>query len=602
VIPAHNRGPYVVNTLTTLCGQTHDPQDFEVVLVNDGSTDGTGELVRELRLPFRLTYLERANTNCRAEARNVGVRAARGQVLLFLDAEMLCPPGLVAAHLDMHRRYGPCVVAGWDHRIMMVPGAPLPPDWLEQVETLPREVGCIPGVNLAWHLRPFVTSNVSCRRADLLEVGLFDEAFRGYGHEDLDAGLRLHLLGRPFVSDPSLVAYHQAHPRSPAALQEVQRNVRYYYRKHHRRRHVVHFLDALVCGGVERIILGLARHLHGRQHLFTVVINRRATHYTEEFAALGVPIYRLDHSDLGHFLAVHPVDLVHIHYSPTEWLPHLLSAPTPVPMMATVHSEVRLPPHPRLRRITCLGHSIAALQPGPAESYRVIYPGTDCQAFAPQGRQAEARAWLGLPSEAFVVGTAVRVDPDKVSPRLLNLYRELVRQRPDLHVVLMGDGYELPGYRHWLAAQGLDDRVHLVGPVADVSFALEALDVVVHAVEREAFGVAVLEALAKGLPVVAPRTGGLRETVEDGSCGFLCGTGRELVQRVLELADGVHDWRALRRNALARARLFDERRTALKYKLTYDEVIDGARYLWPVSVQRPRALRPSSSVPTQSGQ
>jgi glycosyltransferase involved in cell wall biosynthesis len=81
--------------------------------------------------------------------------------------------------------------------------------------------------------------------------------------------------------------------------------------------------------------------------------------------------------------------------------------------------------------------------------------------------------------------------------------------------------------------------------------------------------------------VVACKTGGIRETVVDGECGFLCETGEEMIRRVLELADGVHDLARLSRNATARARLFDERRTAMRYKLLYDEVIEGARYGWP---------------------
>jgi glycosyltransferase involved in cell wall biosynthesis len=581
IIPTYNRGPYLVNTLTTLAQQEHDPDDFEVVVTDDGSTDGTRAMVERLDLPYRLTYIEKPNRNCRSEARNVAVLAARGEVLIFLDSEMLCPPGFVDAHLDLHRRYGPCAVCGCHKRLPGLPGGPLPADWWEAVEQAGPLRGCYPGINSGQFLVPFITANSSCLRADAIEVGLFDQAFIGYGHEDLDLGMRLYLLGRRVIACPTTMAYHQRHPKPPQIADEVGRNSRYYYRKHHHRRHVIHFVDALYAGGAERILLSLARHLHGGQHLFTIVTHEGVRHYAEDFASLGVPIVRLQPPDLDGFLASRPVDLIHIHYSPTHWAAYLLGSNTRAPMLATVHSAVRLAPHRRLRAISCLGHSILALQPGPPEHYRVIRPGTDPERFAPQGRKREMRECLGLPQDAFVIGTAIRVDEDKVSTRMLAVYVELVRLRPDMHVVLLGDGFDLRARRGQVAALGLSDRIHLPGPVRDVSAHLEAFDVFVHAVEQEAFGVAVLEALAKGLPVVAPKAGGMRETVVDGECGFLCETGDALIRRVLELADGVHDMGRLSRNAIRRARLFDERRTALKYKLLYDEVIDGARYGWP---------------------
>ncbi len=600
VIPAFNRGRYLVNALTSLAEQERDPNDFEVVLVNDGSTDDTHELCRALRLPYHLEYIEKPNRDCRAETRNVGVRAARGDVVVFLDAEMLCPPGFVDAHLDLHERFGPCVVAGWDRRITLPPGERLPRDWLDQARRLRGGRGCFPGLNTARHLRPLVTSNSSCRRVDALEVGLFDEAYRGYGHEDLDLGMRLHLLGRRFISDPATVAYHQAHSVSPRVGSDAARNSRYYYRKHHRRRHVLHFLDALSCGGAERHIVSLAQNLHGRQHMFTVVTAGRSYHFVDELAELGVPIHRVSFDQLDRFLAGRPVDLIHVHYAPTQWLRHLLRAHTSAPMVATIHSEVPLDPDPRLKLLICVSQNVLNHQPRQRGPYRVIRPGTDPRAFAPRGRREAARRQLGLPPDAFVVGTAARLDFTKLSARMLHVYAQLVRLRRNLHVAIFGTGPDLQRSRKHIQRTGLSDRLHLFDPVRNVSAGLEALDVCVHAVEGEPFGLAVLEALAKGLPVVAPNAGGLRETVEDGVCGFLCCNARELIQRVLELADGRHDLEQMRQSAMARAHLFDQRRTALKHRLVYDEAIEGARYWWP-RVQPETSRRHSSTSSAKCG-
>jgi len=164
---------------------------------------------------------------------------------------------------------------------------------------------------------------------------------------------------------------------------------------------------------------------------------------------------------------------------------------------------------------------------------------------------------------------------------MMAIYAELARLIPDLHVILLGEGARLAQYREQLSALGLSDRFHLPGPVPDVGDYFEALDLCVHAVEEETFGLAVLEAMAKGLPVVAAATGGLTETVEDGVSGFLCRDGREMAERVLQLAAAPEDRQRMGAEGMRRAKLFDERRTALKHKLVYDEVIDGARYWWP---------------------
>ncbi|MFQ5810420.1 MAG: glycosyltransferase, partial [Armatimonadota bacterium] len=575
VIPAFNRGRYLVNTLTTLAQQQHDPNDFEAVVVNDGSTDGTGAMVQRLELPFHVTYIEKPNRDCRAETRNVGVRAARGEIVIFLDAEMLCPPGFIGAHLGLHRRFAPCVVCGWDRRIELPVGGGLAPRWLERARQATGTPRWYPGKRGTCFL-PFITSNCSCRRADVFEVGLFDEAIRGYGHEDIDIGMRLYLLGRRFVSDSSTVAYHQAHAISRQLGQEVARNRRYYRRKHLRRRHVVHFVDAVKCGGVERHLLALARHLHGRQHIFTIVTADGIHHFNEQFAELGVPVHRLGFSQLDRFLASRPVDLIHIHHAPTKWRRYLLRANAAAPMIATVHSKVRLAPHPRLRLILCVSDSVLRRQPGPPSHYRILRPGTDPEHFGPGGHKQEMRRELGIPQSAFVVGTAARLDVTKLSERMLPIYVELVRLRPDLHVVVYADGSDLERSRRHVQEQGLSDRIRFPGPVHDMSRHLEVFDACVHAVECEPFGLAILEAMAKGLPVVAPDIDGISETVEDGKCGFLCSNAREVIQRTLELADGVHDVAEMGRSGIKRARLFDERRTALRHKLTYDEVIDAA--------------------------
>jgi glycosyltransferase involved in cell wall biosynthesis len=247
----------------------------------------------------------------------------------------------------------------------------------------------------------------------------------------------------------------------------------------------------------------------------------------------------------------------------------------------TVHSALPRKALPRPHRVVCAGRGLAFHQPDPPEAYYVIENGTDPQAFAPRGVGGQTRAALGLPRDAFVIGTAARLTEDKISRRMADGYLELLRHDRRMHLLLVGSGPTGEYLRRRAQEMGCGDRLRLPGAVNNVADYLEALDLCAHAVEEEPFGIAILEAMANGLPIVSARLCGPMDTVEDGVCGFLCDSVGQFITRVLECARGEHDLATMSLNAIRRARTFDERRTALKYKLVYDEVANGAKYWWP---------------------
>ncbi|MDH3507745.1 MAG: glycosyltransferase family 4 protein [Gammaproteobacteria bacterium] len=126
-----------------------------------------------------------------------------------------------------------------------------------------------------------------------------------------------------------------------------------------------------------------------------------------------------------------------------------------------------------------------------------------------------------LTPDAFVVGCVAQLIPRKGHATLLQSIARLATAHPDLRLICFGTGpLEAALVRH-IAALGLTQRVMLAGFREDLAALLPGLDLLVHAANREGLGVAVLEALAARVPVVAAAAGGVPDIIEDGVTGLL---------------------------------------------------------------------------------
>ncbi len=138
-------------------------------------------------------------------------------------------------------------------------------------------------------------------------------------------------------------------------------------------------------------------------------------------------------------------------------------------------------------------------------------------------QRALMRQSFGIPHEALVLGMIGRLDA-KGQKQLLNAVPDLRKTCPNLWIVLVGSEGK-PGEQASLTAQaeagGFRGRVVFTGPRTDVPRLLAAFDVLVHLPADEAFGLALAEAMAAGLPTVATAIGGCREVVQDGITGLL---------------------------------------------------------------------------------
>lgn len=175
---------------------------------------------------------------------------------------------------------------------------------------------------------------------------------------------------------------------------------------------------------------------------------------------------------------------------------------------------------------------------------RVVPSGVDCERFAPPdaaAREACRRRW-GLASNDIAIGAVGALVPRKAHRVLIDAVigaqQQMVGQGTQLRCFIAGGGPlrdELIGRVREVDAT---DTIRMLGPLEDPRDLLAALDIFAMPSMNEGLGVAALEAMAMGLPVVASAVGGLREVVDEGVSGFLCrpGDAEDWARRLIDLA------------------------------------------------------------------
>ncbi len=226
-----------------------------------------------------------------------------------------------------------------------------------------------------------------------------------------------------------------------------------------------------------------------------------------------------------------------VHVNDFWWVPQTLGAVNglSVPVVAHVRQEIQpwkaqrykleqvdllLPVSRQVQRSL----QEAGVPPGKLET---LYSGLDKDLLPSHPSGNEVRRRLGISPEALVIGTVANLFPRKGYDVLIQALPELVKALPNLQYLIIGVGD--PGYeqhlRHQVQTLGLNAVVHFVGFQPHVFPFLAALDAYVHPALMEGFGIAVLEAMAMGKPVLATRVGGLPEIVLEGETGYLIPPG-----------------------------------------------------------------------------
>jgi glycosyltransferase involved in cell wall biosynthesis len=198
IIPAYNAAEFMGETLDSVFAQTY--KNFEVIVINDGSSD-TAELERILqRYPSNLNYIKQENQGA-AVARNTGLRVARGEFVAFLDADDAWLPTFLEKQMDLLKRTGADLVFA----DAVLTGDSTSGD-LTYMQVEPPSGEVTPESLLAVTVS-VLTSTVLARKAPILEVGLFEKTLRR--GQDFDLWLRLAKAGARFAYTHEVLGHHR---------------------------------------------------------------------------------------------------------------------------------------------------------------------------------------------------------------------------------------------------------------------------------------------------------------------------------------------------------------------------------------------------------
>ena len=214
IVPTYNRRERLVRAVRALADQAIEVP-YEIVVVSDGSTDGTEDAVAALDLAVPL-IVDRQDNAGPAAARNRAVDRARGETLVFVDDDIVADRGLLAAHHAAQLASdGGVVVTG---PMLTPPDHEMSP-WVRwEQDRLERQYDDLAAGAYEPTGRLFYTGNASVPRRFVVEAGGFDPQFRRA--EDLELGIRMLERGAPFRFVPDARGYHYAE-RSFAAWERI---------------------------------------------------------------------------------------------------------------------------------------------------------------------------------------------------------------------------------------------------------------------------------------------------------------------------------------------------------------------------------------------
>ena len=255
VIPTYNRELLLKETLRSLSNQTIPKDAYEVIVVDDGSTDNTKSIVLGFKKEINISYIYQEDCGFRVSmARNKGIMKASNEIILLLDSGIIAPRNLLEKHLLKYRNNDCDSLIGFSYAFdeFEVRNSE---DILEIYNSNSiDESFLIISENNEWldcrynylkenydkfkssknKFMTFWTCHISIKKSAMLKAGMFDESFNKWGGEDVELGIRLENAGCKIdlIFDPLVL--HLPHQKEKSEVIESSKdNIRYIKEKHH---------------------------------------------------------------------------------------------------------------------------------------------------------------------------------------------------------------------------------------------------------------------------------------------------------------------------------------------------------------------------------
>ncbi|QZY57019.1 glycosyltransferase family 2 protein [Crassaminicella profunda] len=258
IIPSYNSCERLYYNLISLNHQNYPRNEFEVIVIDNGSIDNTSNMLSEFNANYPLSIIRLKNNKGIAYARNKGILKSVGELLIFHDSDMIATKDFIKNHIEAHKDKNTVICGNCMRRIYSYYYKKFSRD---QIKTLDNQkhrynLNIIPyhknkspliteeqiidesfidfsfdlnmplmismkldvekygeelkGYNFPWKF--FITNNCSVYKQNVIRVGLFDQKIIRYGFEDFDLGIRLYKLGCKFIIRHDILSIHQEHP------------------------------------------------------------------------------------------------------------------------------------------------------------------------------------------------------------------------------------------------------------------------------------------------------------------------------------------------------------------------------------------------------
>lgn len=328
---------------------------------------------------------------------------------------------------------------------------------------------------------------------------------------------------------------------------------------------ILHVVESLDIGGLEHVVLALSSAQRRRGHEVRILCLWRRGALAERAEAAGVPVECCDKRQgidtralrtMRSALRAFRAEVLHTHNPMAHYYGVAASLGLGIrTVLNTRHGMGSGDLTARRERLFLLAllatdHAVSVCDAArqrfvahgvmPAAKAVVVRNGIDLVRFAPRSRESgrALRYSLGLAAEAVVFGTVGRLNEAKQQHRLLKALRSLADDGQNVALVIAGDGELRAALEAETDRLGLRPQVRLLGARTDVPELLAGMNVFVLPSRTEGYSLALVEASAAALPIVATAVGGNAEIVQDGGTGLIVPPGDDaaLVRAMAELA------------------------------------------------------------------